>query len=34
MDAGKIITATLADCDDEVHGKWVDMRMDIILKDL
>ncbi|NCD26598.1 MAG: restriction endonuclease [Deltaproteobacteria bacterium] len=34
MDAGKIITATLADCDDEVHGKWVDLRMDIVLKDL
>lgn len=34
MDAGKIITASLTDCDEEADGKWVEMRIDIVLKDL
>jgi len=33
MDAGKILTATLASCEKEPHGAWVDMRVDIALQD-
>jgi hypothetical protein len=34
MDAGKIISATLSYCDNEANGEWVEMNVDISLKDI